>query len=334
MTQAVALYAPRLPYNPALESEYGVGLPAWKALTEAVWPAARTPEAIELALAYCKARNLDPMKRPVHIVPVWSTALGKMVEGVWPGISELRTTAMRTKQYAGCRSTVFGPLIEHTFRSGFKMSFPEWAQKTVFKLVGGQMATFEGPEVYWLETYATAKKDTDTPNAMWLKRPRGQLDKCAEAAALRMAFPEELGDEPTAEEMHGKTLDAVDLPEPVRNVRVLHAEFDPPAQEAPPSALAPPPEPEAEDAEFADIPDVPEAPAILEAGRPPPAGFDVVAWAVKLNRDLDGYAGVEVLRLDWREHEAELKAANPSMWKELNKNVSARGAALTVKAAA
>jgi hypothetical protein len=41
---------------------------------------------------------------------------------------------------------------------------------------------------------------------MWLKRPRGQLAKCTEAQALRMAFPEFAGDA-TAEEMEGKVID-------------------------------------------------------------------------------------------------------------------------------
>jgi hypothetical protein len=58
---------------------------------------------------------------------------------------------------------------------------------------------------YWMENYATAGRESEAPNAMWQKRAYGQLAKCAEAQALRMAFPEATGGEPTAEEMEGKT---------------------------------------------------------------------------------------------------------------------------------
>jgi len=60
---------------------------------------------------------------------------------------------------------------------------------------------------YWKENYAVkgGKEKSVAPNAMWSKRPRGQIAKCAQAQALRIAFPE-LGAQPTAEEMEGKTL--------------------------------------------------------------------------------------------------------------------------------
>ena len=61
-----------------------------------------------MAVDYCKRRNLDPFKRPVHIVPMWSTVQKKMVETIWPGIAEIRTTAMRTGEYAGRDRSIFG----------------------------------------------------------------------------------------------------------------------------------------------------------------------------------------------------------------------------------
>jgi hypothetical protein len=59
------------------------------------------------------------------------------------------------------------------------------------------------------------------PNEMWANRPVGQLEKCAEAGALRRAFPEEIGNALTAEEMEGQpTIEgaapAPDKPRPER----------------------------------------------------------------------------------------------------------------------
>ena len=59
----------------------------------------------------------------------------------------------------------------------------------------------------WKENYAVkgGQEKSVAPNAMWTKRPYGQIAKCAEAQALRKAFPE-IGSEPTADEMAGKTI--------------------------------------------------------------------------------------------------------------------------------
>src|SRR5215469_12180557 len=84
---------PRIPYHPAIGDRFGIDQAGWRALIDAVWPAASTADAVALALSYCRARHLDPFKRPVHIVPIWSREQRRMVESVWPGIGELRTTA-------------------------------------------------------------------------------------------------------------------------------------------------------------------------------------------------------------------------------------------------
>jgi len=206
----------RIPYHPAIGEKFGIDRSGWKVLVESTFPSAKTIEGVALAIAYCKARNLDIFKRVVHIVPIWNSKLGKEVETVWPGIAELRTTAHRTGQYAGKADTVFGPVITKEF-SGMvgnnerkaKVAFPEWAQVTVYRIVQGVRCEFVGPKVFWLESYATMGK-SDVPNDMWQTRPFGQLDKCAEAAALRLAYPEEIGSEYIDDEVqHRKAVDNI-----------------------------------------------------------------------------------------------------------------------------
>lgn len=201
-SQTLALAGPRLPYHPAIEERFGIDKSGWKALVEAVFPNATTTESVILALSYCRARNLDPFKRNVHIVPIWNKDMRAMVDTVWPGIGELRTTAFRTGEYAGRAQTVFGPDITKEWKTGdakVEVTFPMWAQVTLFRMVKGVRVEFAGPQVYWLETYASRKDGS--PNEMWTNRPRGQIDKCAEAAALRAAFPEECGGDYIPEEV-------------------------------------------------------------------------------------------------------------------------------------
>lgn len=204
--RALAVAAPRIPYV-ADAARFGFNEDLWRVLTDAIFPTAQSPASIILALAYCKKRGLDVLKKPVHIVPIWDSKKRCMVETIWPGISEIRTTATRTGAYAGRDKTVFGPLVTETFKDNdgeVTVTFPEWAQITFYKLVQGQRCTFEGPVVYWKESYATRAHDSDVPNTMWATRPSGQLEKCTEAAGLRATFPEEVGNEIAAEEVGGR----------------------------------------------------------------------------------------------------------------------------------
>lgn len=237
--EVAVIAPPRLPYHPTLEERFGIDRASWRALIDAVFPAAKSTDAVVLALSYCKARKLDPFKRPVHIVPVWDSEKRDYVETVWPGIAEHRTTAFRTKQYAGAEAAVFGPSVTKTFTGETKkgrvnatVTFAEWAQLTVFRMIDGQRVPMPGPRVYWLETYSRLGR-TEVPNDRWQKAPFQMLEKCAEAAALRRAFPEEIGDEPVAEEAGIYSRDGDDAkdvtpPKPTR-AEFVQREVDPAA---------------------------------------------------------------------------------------------------------
>lgn len=175
----------------------------WNVLKQTIFPEAQD-QSILMAIDYCKVRNLDILKKPVHIVPIWNSKKKCYVDTVWQGISELRTTAMRTGQYAGIDETVYGEEVTEEV-GGVLITFPKYAQVTVYRMVNGTRVPFVGDKVYWLENYA--KKKEGEPNSMWQQRPFGQISKCAEAAALRKAFPEEIGNAYAAEEMEGKTME-------------------------------------------------------------------------------------------------------------------------------
>lgn len=240
----VAVLQPsRLPIAPRVGEEYGISSPQWRVLVDQIFPQAKSVEAIIMALEYCRHRNLDIFKRPVHIVPMWSNQFGRMVETVWPGVAEIRTTAHRTGQYAGMDPMIFGPDVTVNFtgqieqwENGAKklvnaakeVTFPEWVEVTVYRIVQGYRSPFT-LRTYWEEAYASMGK-SDIPNEMWSKRPRGQLAKCGEVGVLRMAFPEELGNEYAAEEMEGKVID--------------HAPIEKKPSSEPPKLADPKPEPD------------------------------------------------------------------------------------------
>jgi len=160
-------------------------------------------DSIQMVIEYCKACKLDPMQKPVHIVPMWDKNTKSMKDTIMPGIGLYRIQAARSNKYAGVSEPEYGDTVNTTL-GGVSISYPEWCKVTVKKLVGNNIVEFTAKE-YWLENYATARKDSTAPNAMWLKRPFGQLAKCAEAQALRKAFPEIITHQPTAEEMEGKS---------------------------------------------------------------------------------------------------------------------------------
>lgn len=182
-------------------TERNIDTAVWTTLQNSVFPGAKD-ESILLAVDYCKARKLDILKKPCHIVPM-SVTDAKTGNKNWrdvimPGIYEQRITAFRTGQMAGQDEPVFGDTV--TFRG---IEAPEWCRVTVYRFINNERCAFSHTE-YFSEACATTKEGK--PNSMWSKRPRGQLAKCAEAGALRKAFPDELGGVITADEVNEESI--------------------------------------------------------------------------------------------------------------------------------
>jgi len=121
-------------------------------------------------------------------------------------INALRLLAVRTKEYQGQQEPLYVYLDDsgQPTRTSIGVPLPKddvtplipWAVK-----VGAYRAGFKEPLIATarFDAYAVVKRD-GTLTDMWARRAPEQLAKCAEALALRMAFPEELGDLYIAEE--------------------------------------------------------------------------------------------------------------------------------------
>lgn len=201
-------------------------------------------ESIQMVLDYCQVAGLDPMQKPVHIVPM---SVKNPISGqyewrdvVMPGINLYRTNAVATGQYAGISEPEFGEEVSETFpeekddkkntKPAVTVEYPKWCKVTVKRLMpNGTMVEFTAKEL-WKENYATAGKWMKQPNSMWVKRPFAQLAKCTEAQALRKAFPE-FGAQATAEEMEGKFIDAdivaAKIQAPLKNFEELQSGLEP-----------------------------------------------------------------------------------------------------------
>lgn len=147
---------------------------------------------LQMFIYVCRMTKLDPFSKQIHLVPRWDSKLGKDVRVVVVGIDGLRSTAERTGAYAGNTDPVFGEETEITVikkdwktkkEVETKAMVPTKATVTVKKVVQGVICDFTAT-AKWTEYYPG-----DKSGMMWIKMPENMLGKCAEAKALRKAFP-------------------------------------------------------------------------------------------------------------------------------------------------
>jgi hypothetical protein len=129
---------------------------------------------------------------------------------ILPGIYEYRITAHRTGEYRGHDEPEYGPLTKYA-----GVEAPEWCKFVVYRGTRGSLReTWARFPVRLLFSEAVTRKQDGGANERWKEAPTQMLTKCAEAAALREAFPEELGGEMTADEMIGRAMD-IDTGQPI-----------------------------------------------------------------------------------------------------------------------
>jgi phage recombination protein Bet len=138
----------------------------------------------------CKLKRLDPFSGQVHCVKRWDSDLGREKMTIQVGIDGFRVIASRTGDHAGTSEPEFDS------EDGQR---PNWARVTVYRYGRDNEKIPYTVKARYSE-FVNTKKD-GTPNRMWATKPYIMLAKCAEAQALRKAFPDELSGMYAEEEM-------------------------------------------------------------------------------------------------------------------------------------
>ena len=182
-----------------------------------------TDDELALFVEVCRSKRLDPFSRQIYAIKRWDSKQKREVMAIQIGIDGYRLEAERTGKYNGQGA------IEWCDESGqwtdvwLSDDAPAAARCTVYR---------EGlktgiTRVAKFSSYCARGKEGQ-PVANWRSMPEVMIAKCAEALALRTAFPRELGNTTIPEEMEHD------------HENVIHYGDSVEVEEPPPSAKLPP----------------------------------------------------------------------------------------------
>lgn len=167
------------------KAETGITAAQIETLAKAsVIPAGLPADILQVFMITCNQHGLSPFKKEIYLIPY----KGKYSAVV--GIDGLRAKAARTDRLAGRDDAKFDLMPDGTFKTAAQLAAvnkkPLSCTVTVYRAVGGMRCPFSKTVLF--AEYCPAKSDEWSK---WNTMPFNQIEKCAEAAALRMAFADE-----------------------------------------------------------------------------------------------------------------------------------------------
>jgi len=144
-------------------------------------PAQTPPQQIQLFGAICREHELSPLTKEIYLI----SYKGKY--SVVVGIDGLRKKAARTGAFAGRDDAKFDVMPDGTYKTAAQLKaenkLPVSCTVTVYRVVSGLRVPF---------TKTVILNEYRKNGGKWDEMPFNMIEKCAEAAAIRMAFADQV----------------------------------------------------------------------------------------------------------------------------------------------